>query len=81
VIIISYITFQLSGTGIMPGPPADRQGEIGESVYGQNNNAGPKFGEQATCELCEIHRRCFDEHGLLACRPCHRELLPGTGVI
>jgi hypothetical protein len=51
------------------------------SPYARDTDPGPHPGEQATCELCEHTRRCFEEYGLVACQRCQQELLPEGGVL
>jgi hypothetical protein len=49
--------------------------------YRRENSSGPSIGSRTACELCGDRDLCFDRHGLSACRDCHRELLPGSGVL
>jgi len=51
------------------------------SPYRRETDATSHFGTRATCELCGHTRRCFDEHGFVACEDCHTELLPGDGIL
>jgi len=51
------------------------------SLYGDDADTGPRLGSHATCELCGRTTRCVEEHGFLACERCHRELLPGDGLL
>lgn len=37
------------------------------------------YGEQATCELCEVEKQCFDRYGMITCQACQTEFLPSGG--
>jgi hypothetical protein len=64
----------------MIGPSRNGSEERGITPYRQNTDPGPRVGHHAMCELCENERRCFSRHGLVACRDCHHDLLPGSSV-
>jgi len=38
-------------------------------------------GERNECELCEETKRCFDRFGIIACRTCHTDFLPGKSLL
>jgi len=59
-----------------------RTSDEGQSVgpYG-GDTFSPTFGERTRCELCETAAQCLDRYGLTACQACHRDLLPGDGVL
>jgi hypothetical protein len=48
--------------------------------YRRDAEPRPQIGTHAACELCEEDRLVFTRYGLVACRYCHRDLLPGEGV-
>jgi len=60
-----------------------QEGSDGTTItpYGGNDDAGPRLGVRTTCELCGNTRVCFSEYDLVACRDCHHDLLPGSGVL
>gem|GEM_PF-2617821 len=46
------------------------------ALTNDSTNDGPRYGEIATCELCEKERHCTDRCGMLTCRTCQADFLP-----
>ena len=48
---------------------------------GSTDGSDIRYGDRRECELCGETRRCFDRFEVVACRDCHGEFLPSSGVL